>query len=243
MVQLGGDAKDRLVGIPRPSYRSGARSEREGFLYMAAWPSAKSLVRIRIEPWREIREELHSLLRGWQSYFCYGTLADAYGALYEHVQRRVWHFLQRRHRRTQGRETGCPLAEPLTTCEPVVKSAGKPDAGDPHVRFDERGWDGTGPGQKCFEAAAFAIPAQNRLGNAGRNILQGPRFSNLDAARHRDFRLREGMSLTLRVESFNFTNPPHYSNPNGNAQSPQFGEVNGADQDQRQYQIGLTPRF
>ena len=39
------------------------------------------------------------------------------------------------------RQTGYPLAEPFTTCEPVVKSVGKPDAGDPHVRFDERGWE------------------------------------------------------------------------------------------------------
>jgi hypothetical protein len=51
------------------------------------------------------------------------------------------------------------------------------------------------------------------------------------------------MQLSLRVESFNFANTPHYNNPNGNAQSPQFGEINGAEQDQRQYQIGLTLRF
>jgi hypothetical protein len=25
--------------------------------------------------------------------------------------------------------------------EPTVKPAGKPDAGNPHVRFDERGWE------------------------------------------------------------------------------------------------------
>jgi hypothetical protein len=46
---------------------------------------------------RSTSTRLNSLLRGWQSYFCYGTLADAYGALNEHVQRR--------HRRTQGRGT------------------------------------------------------------------------------------------------------------------------------------------
>jgi hypothetical protein len=123
----------------------------------------------------------------------------------------------------------------------VVNAPGNADR--PNWVAPVRYLGGTGPGQKYFDPAAFAIPVQNTLGNAGRNILQGPRFSNLDAALHRDFRLREGMSLTLRVESFNFTNTPHYSNPNGNAQSPQFGEINGADQDQRQYQIGLTLRF
>ncbi|MBN8731967.1 MAG: TonB-dependent receptor [Acidobacteria bacterium] len=102
---------------------------------------------------------------------------------------------------------------------------------------------GAGPGQQFIGRDAFAIPAQNTLGNAGRNILQGPGIVNLDAALHREFRIKEGMQLALRVESFNFTNTPHYSNPNGNFQSPQFGQINGAEQDQRQYQIGLTLRF
>jgi hypothetical protein len=102
---------------------------------------------------------------------------------------------------------------------------------------------GTGPGQKFFDTSSFATPAQNTMGNAGRNIIQGPGIFNFDLALHRDFRIREGMSLSLRAESFNFTNTPHYNNPNGNAQSPQFGEINGAEQDQRQFQIGLTLRF
>jgi hypothetical protein len=100
-----------------------------------------------------------------------------------------------------------------------------------------------GPGQKFFDPRAFATPAQNTLGNAGRNIIQGPGGVNVDASLHRDFLIKEGMQLSLRVESFNFANTPHYNNPNGNAQSPQFGEINGAEQDQRQYQIGLTLRF
>lgn len=100
-----------------------------------------------------------------------------------------------------------------------------------------------GPGQQFFAKEAFATPAQNTLGNAGRNIIQGPGIVNLDAALHRNFQIKEGMQLALRVESFNFSNTPHYSNPNGNAQSPQFGQINGAEQDQRQYQIGLTLRF
>lgn len=101
----------------------------------------------------------------------------------------------------------------------------------------------TGPGQQYFDTSAFAVPAQNTLGNAGRNILQGPGVGNFDAALHRNFQIREGMQLALRLESFNFTNTAHYSNPNGNAQSPQFGQINGAEQDQRQFQIGLTLRF
>jgi len=102
---------------------------------------------------------------------------------------------------------------------------------------------GTGPGEKFFDVTSFATPLQNTLGNAGRNILVGPGIVNLDASLFRDFRVNEGMTVTLRVESFNFSNTPHFNNPAGGINSPQFGEINNAEQDQRQFQIGLTVRF
>jgi hypothetical protein len=100
-----------------------------------------------------------------------------------------------------------------------------------------------GPGEKFIDTSSFAIPAQNTLGNAGRDIIQGPGLVDLTAALHRQVRLREGMELAFRIESFNCTNTPHYNNPNLNLNSAQFGEINSAMQDQRQYQIGLTLRF
>lgn len=103
---------------------------------------------------------------------------------------------------------------------------------------------GTGPGQLYFDPSSFKVPTQNTLGNTGRNIMSGPGVSNLDAALHRDFRITERFNATLRVESFNFTNTPHYQNPNANLSNLQtFGQITAADQDQRQYQIGLTVRF
>jgi hypothetical protein len=123
----------------------------------------------------------------------------------------------------------------------VVNAPGNADR--PNFIAPVRYLGGAGPGQKFFDPASFAIPAQNTLGNAGRNIIQGPGVVNLDAALHREFLIKEGMNLALRIESFNFSNTPHYNNPNGNAQSPQFGEINGAEQDQRQFQVSLTLRF
>lgn len=123
----------------------------------------------------------------------------------------------------------------------VVNAPGNADR--PNFVSPIRYLNGRGPGQKFFDPASFTVPAQNTLGNAGRNIIRGPAFYNFDGALHRDFRIKERISMTLRLESFNATNTPHYFNPNGNAQSPQFGEINGAEQDQRQYQIGLTVRF
>lgn len=40
---------------------------------------------------------LNSLLRGWSSYFNYGTRLQAYRAVDHHVYDRVRHFLARRH--------------------------------------------------------------------------------------------------------------------------------------------------
>jgi hypothetical protein len=37
---------------------------------------------------------------------------------------------------------------------------------------------GVGPGQKWFDTQAFAAPPANTFGNAGRNIVRGPRLSN-----------------------------------------------------------------
>jgi len=123
----------------------------------------------------------------------------------------------------------------------VVNAPGNADR--PNFVAPVRYINNRGPGQKYFDPASFAIPAQNTLGNAGRNILRGPAFYNWDFALHRTFKFSERYNLTFRAESFNFTNTPHYNNPNANAQSPQFGEINGAEQDQRQYQLGLTLRF
>lgn len=47
--------------------------------------------------WPEVRNRLNSLLRGWSSYFSYGTRLQAYRAVDHHVYDRVRHFLARRH--------------------------------------------------------------------------------------------------------------------------------------------------
>ncbi len=102
---------------------------------------------------------------------------------------------------------------------------------------------GIGPGAQFFDRGAFLLPAQDTLGTAGRNILVGPGVVNLDASLFRDFRVREGWVLTLRLESFNFSNTPHFNNPEGSMTSAQFGQVTGAEQDPRRYQLALTLRF
>jgi hypothetical protein len=89
------------------------------------------------------------------------------------------------------------------------------------------------------------VPAQGTFGNGGCEIFNGPGLVNVDFSLFRRFPLpfREGADLTLRVESFNFTNTPHFNGPNSDASNANFGRVQGAADDARQFQFGLTLRF
>ena len=90
---------------------------------------------------------------GWANYFCLGPVSKAYAAVDNHARRRLRQWLCNKHK-VQGKELH---ASPTSTCtrhwawsdcryeratfrgrkhECLVR---KPDAGNPHVRFDERG--------------------------------------------------------------------------------------------------------
>jgi RNA-directed DNA polymerase len=127
-----------------------------GRKYLAARPSKKSLKRLRtsihdlLRPqetgaWEQVRPRLNAILRGWQNYFSYGTVAQAYQAMNRYVYDRVRHFLCRRHQATHSRGgTGGPrvAAASVTILRVrVLKSVGEPDARNGPVRFDERGWE------------------------------------------------------------------------------------------------------
>jgi RNA-directed DNA polymerase len=88
---------------------------KEGYRYLSASPSRKAIRRLKGKvnellvcgnkvPWPTVRNRLNSLLRGWSSYFSYGTRLMAYRAVDNHVYGRVRHFLRRRHK-VQGRGT------------------------------------------------------------------------------------------------------------------------------------------
>lgn len=56
-----------------------------------------------------------------------------------------------------------------------------------------------------FNPAAFAVPV-NSFGDAGRNILRGPAFWNVDLGLQRNVRIGNTSSLQLRLEVFNVFN-------------------------------------
>lgn len=102
----------------------------------------------------------------------------------------------------------------------------------------------TGTDQLFFDPAAFRlVTGAARFGSAGRNILRGPGFGNLDVSLLRTFRITEGTTLDFRVDSFNFTNTPHFNNPNNNMSGGRFLVITSAAQDQRQFRFGLRLGF
>ncbi|MCW5977663.1 MAG: TonB-dependent receptor [Bryobacteraceae bacterium] len=95
-----------------------------------------------------------------------------------------------------------------------------------------------------YDRSAFAAPTGTpRFGTAGRNILRGPGLVNLDLSLFRDFALSERFTLQFRAESNNFTNTPHFNNPDGNVNSGNFMRITSADNDQRTIRFGLRLVF
>ncbi len=82
---------------------------------------------------------------------------------------------------------------------------------------------GVAPGQKLgtpdlyFDPCAFTVPAAGFMGTAGRNILRGPGFANLDFSLVKDTALKalgESGSLEFRAEFFNLFNRANLAPPN-----------------------------
>jgi hypothetical protein len=86
--------------------------------------------------------------------------------------------------------------------------------------------------QKWFDTSAFVPNPVYTFGNAGRNLIPGPRVTNLDFAIYKNFRIVERLSMQFRAEAFNATNTPPFNPPNAQVGAPGFGVINTA----------LTPR-
>ena len=104
-----------------------------------------------------------------------------------------------------------------------------------------------------FNACAFAAPATSQFGlpvfgTAGRNILVGPAFSDLDFSLSRTIPLRSEIHrLQIRGEFFNLTNHPNLDIPDHVFGSPTFGQVLSenayGNKPPRQIQLGLKYIF
>jgi hypothetical protein len=93
-----------------------------------------------------------------------------------------------------------------------------------------------------FNTAAFAFPAPGTFGNAGRNILEGPGYQNVNMSLLKNTRLTERVNLQFRAEAFNLFNHPNFNLPDNFLGSPTFGRITSA-RDPRHIQFGLKLLF
>jgi hypothetical protein len=64
------------------------------------------------------------------------------------------------------------------------------------------------------------------FGNAGRNLIRGPGYFNLDMSLMRDFKISERFTFQFEGSAFGVTNTPHFANPNNNiSRGSNFGRI------------------
>jgi hypothetical protein len=93
-----------------------------------------------------------------------------------------------------------------------------------------------------FNTAAFAFSAPGTFGYAGRNILEGPGYQNVNMSLLKNTRLTERVNLQFRAEAFNLFNHPNFNLPDNFLGSPTFGRITSA-RDPRHIQFGLKLLF
>jgi len=84
------------------------------------------------------------------------------------------------------------------------------------------------PGNRYFNADAFAISAIGVFGNSNRAFFHGPGFANFDLSLAKVTPLTEHVGLLIRAEFFNAFNHAQFGNPGGNISSDNFGIVTSA---------------
>jgi len=73
-------------------------------------------------------------------------------------------------------------------------------------------------------------------------MFDSPWLFNLDVSLMKDFKVREGQSLTLRMDAFNAPNHPNFWTGDQDINTPYFGVV-AASFSSRVMQFGLRYKF
>jgi len=100
-----------------------------------------------------------------------------------------------------------------------------------------------------FNTTAFEVPANFTFGNAGRNILRGARFQNVDLSLFRSFPFGEKRSLQFRAEAFNLLNHPNLGLPDNDGRqhavvgNSNFGRITSLRGIPRELQLALKLMF
>jgi hypothetical protein len=85
--------------------------------------------------------------------------------------------------------------------------------------------------QQWFNTACFTSPPGApvyRRGNAGRNILRGDAYHNVDLSLYKEFLFSEERKFQLRFEGFNAFNQHSFTFPSATVNRPGYGQVFGS---------------
>ena len=136
-------------------------------------------------------------------------------------------------------QTGTPFTVNLGVDRANVGAgpAQRPDQQrDPHLPSRER------TPERWFDTGAFALQAPFTFGNAPRNSVTGPGYSNVDMALAKTWQLSGRAELEFRWEVFNLINTANFDLPNRIFGTPNFGRIFSA-KSPREMQLGLRFAF
>jgi len=108
------------------------------------------------------------------------------------------------------------------------------------------------PGQviPSSNGTAIANAPGTDIGNVGRNVLRGPRQTNVDFSVIKRFPVGKSKKVELRAEFFNLFNQVNFANPFGNFNAVvnatdfgDFGRINSTSNNPRLIQLVLKLNF
>jgi len=99
------------------------------------------------------------------------------------------------------------------------------------------------PIPSAHDSTAIAPDGGTDIGDVGRNVLRGPRQSNIDFSVCKRFSISESKGLELRADSFNALNHPNRDNPLSDISTADFGKILSFSSSPRIIQLSLKFTF
>jgi Carboxypeptidase regulatory-like domain/TonB dependent receptor len=111
--------------------------------------------------------------------------------------------------------------------------------GDPEVAGSERTLT------RYFNVSAFSSTGlgPTEPGDAGRNIVRGPDYINVDLSLFKTMRIAGAATSQVRIEAFNLANTPHFANPNADLSRGDAGTITQTVGNARILQFALRFMF
>ena len=131
--------------------------------------------------------------------------------------------------------TGLPF-----TVNQANNSVGTRMTGMPNLVGDPKGAETV---DQWFNPAAFVAVTSGTFGNAGRNILRGPKWRTVDFSLSRRLELGSRFGAVLRWDAFNVLNRNNFGLPNRDRASGAIGTITGLAGDPRLMQVSLRVTF